>query len=955
MDLSLDTSFDKNDAETLLVLAVQSFIQSNASIGSIEALFKHATTPWTVSIQKKFTTFLRNNIDEMQNVPKLLELLNHVIDLWSDTSIYTTMVYEESDEEGISLLTVLVDWMLTTNSLTSEQSMCVVSKIWQSLSQIQFITSWQQHPVDSWWIDAKPDELLVFANKGVQYIIEKKKDFALQSDLFDTSSAYCGYVSILSSLIQFNMCDWVSQLSKEHVTGLVETLLYDCEVWKNTLTNAISPDLLKQGLYSLNLLNFLQMKLDLDDFTSDFDVMLNSTSLIENILHVAFSIEESSNIHPTIMCDKSILKSLRALARTTVKSFSRGQGEAWACVLAFERHWGVFLYNSWSRLTSERDMDEETMEGLFLLHKLVPLQAQSAIISVTSDTNNSFADRLLSLSQQGHVSAAPYAAALLRLLLGDRQDKVECTGVTCTAWESLEQFSNLLPLQVQNLVSERNDRATNQTLLLITLDLLDLTIQHTTSIRSSLGTKELEIMIDMTNTEEVDECDFGEDTPQTHNLSRLVDESHIMLEESKRIGSTQRGMDNFLSIAAATVLARCGSLLASTLTPAMYSRIQRVVHECADGFNCRNKNTAFELFRRFLRLQIIAASNTNDDEEMIATTEWKRFNYYHQEFRNKEKKIDSSQKEMHSLLQRMKILETERDHAQSSIKCQALTLQKQWNRSRKFARTETARLIQGHLDERTKAEKKVAEAIKRMELAELRQEEAKKMLAQAHETENALKVRVEAEKTRVEKIEKTLRESNERKQEDLKHFQSELQKVNSELQRMQLERNEAVAKIDDRESELQRGAKAYTDLKEELDSAYEKLVCLAQIYEFKEEEAEEKGTRKERDFHHIKRKLQKEIQHNDELEGEMDKLQRENGRLMKKLERSKDKLEQQKVEEQNERAHRKQIGPVSYINSLHCESQRRMASSKESQKSRGKENSYYSSSSRSRGKRYMDS
>lgn len=951
MDLSLDTSFDKNDAETLLVLAVQSFIQSNASVGSIEALLKHGTTPWTASIQTKFTTFLRNKIDKLQNISKILVLLHHFVDSWSDTFIYTSLVYEESDEGGFSLLTVLMDWMLAENSQISEQSTIVVSKIWQSLSRIQFTTSWQQHPVGAWWIDADQEELLIFAKKSVQYIIKEKKEFMLQSDSFEGNSIYCSYISILSTLMQFDVCDWVSQSSQEYVSELVEILLNDCQVWKETPTNVTSTDLLKRGLHSLNLLNLLQMKLNADDLTCDFEMMVNSTSLIENILHMAFPVDESSRMLQATMCDESMLKTLKSLARNVFQSFSRGQGEAWAYVLAFERHWGIFLYNSWSRLTSDEDLDEDSMEGLLLLHKLLPLQGQSAIISTARENCNSFAERLLSLIQQNNLSTAPYAASLLRLLLGDPHDKVECTGVSRTTWESLEKCSDVLPLLVQKLSLERKNRATNHTLLLIILDLYDLTIRHTPSIRSSIGTKEIELLIDMTNTKEVDECDFGEDTPQANNLSRIIDESHIMLEEESRIttSSTQKGMDSLINIAAATVVARCGSLLASTLAPAMYSRIQRIVHECVDSFHDVHKQNTFELFRRFFRLKIVAASNTSDDEEMIAATDWKRFDYHQQELRSKDEKIESSQKEIDKLLQKIQILEQEKDHARSSIQTQAIIFQKERNRSQKFSRTETTRLIQGHLDERTKAEKKASEAVKRVELAEARQEEVKKTLTHAQEAEKELRERLETEKSRAEKFEIALREekeSNKQKHEEVAYLQSELNKCNDELRRMESEMNEAEVKIDGKESEIQQGAKAYSDLSLELDSAYDKLICLAQIYELKEEETEEKGIKMAHDFNKVKRKLQKEIQHNDDLEEKFGKIQLENERLLKKFQRAKEKLEQHKLDEEEERARRKRMGPVSYINGLHSESQRRTASSK------GKENSYYSSSNRSRSKRY---
>lgn len=897
MDLSLDLSFD--DSETLLVIAVQSFVKSNASPASIEALVKHKTTAtWSLSIIQRFTTFLRNNLEELRNSDDILNLLNQLLDYWPDTAIYTTLVYEES-EEGFSILTILTDWMLRNN----DAAILVVSKVWQALERLQFAASWQQHPLDAWWVDSA--EWMFFAQTAISSVCQEQEE---------NQEVYCANVALLASMLQFNVCDWITPLPMDDIKRLVDTLLGDAHVWEQ---GDDSTRRQRQGLLSMRLLSLMQMHAP-DDITRDFDNMANSTSLVENVLHVAFPIDDA-NI-PLWACNVS--PTLRPLARGVVHSWNQGQGEAWACVLAYERHWGSFLSQAWNHLMQDVGMEEHVLQGMLLLHKLCPLQAKSAI----NPQGALFADRLLSLCHEGNAQTATCAAALFRLLLGDRRDVLGSDEVSRSAWTSLESHKDLMALVVQLLYSRT--KATTHSLLVAVLDILDLAICHCSTIGASIDTKEVEMLIDLMHVKEPGEMVIDEDTPQANNLSRIIDESHLDLGAPCEKEQVLRGMDGVIAVAAGTAVARYGSQTKTTTV--LKSRIQRVVHDYVDGFQERNKNLSFDLHRRFFRLQIFCASKSDDDEEMIATTQWKRFECHRLEVKSKGEEIIQYRKQIGCHSEKIQALTAEKRQVQLSVKSQAVSFQRHLNRSRKGDRMEASRLVEQHVGERSKAESRVADAIRRVEIAESRQTEAQRLVEESKASQNKAKEALQMERSKVEEAERILREqriSHQKNESEVVRLRLSLKHAQDQVTEKATHLTTTLRQLDMKETQLNGSSEAFEQLQCELESAYEKLVSIAQIYEIKEEETDDTTRKIERDARNARRKLEHEIHRNDDLEEESSKLQRDNERLLKKLERAKEQVEQERREREEDKARRKRTGPVSYINQLHSESQNRSMAS----------------------------
>jgi myosin protein heavy chain len=421
-------------------------------------------------------------------------------------------------------------------------------------------------------------------------------------------------------------------------------------------------------------------------------------------------------------------------------------------------------------------------------------------------------------------------------------------------------------------------------------------------------------------------------------------------------------MDPTIAAAAATAVARYGATCQSK-SPALKSRIHGVIHDYVGSFSTPKNDITFDLHRRFFRLQTLAASASDVDEAMLATTQWKQVEYHRHELQTRADEVTQYQQQINQLNERIQTLMAEKREVQLSVKSQAVLFQRQLNKCKSAARMEASRLVEHHGEERSKAEHRVVDAMRRIKMAESKQEEAEQRATASKDSERKANNEVHTERSKVLDVERKLKEkeaSDQKKANEVAQLRLKVEDAQMQVSEKADQVATVEKQLDEKDSQLQHASQAHGELQEELESAYEKLVTLAQIYEIKEEETEETSRKMDRDVRNSRRKLEHEIRRNEELEEDNTKLQRDSERLGKKLERAKERLQNELQDRADEKERRKRTGPISYINQLHTSTNESQRSSTMSAKDRsrlfaGKENSLYSSSSsRSKGRSFSE-
>jgi hypothetical protein len=908
---SSHSSMDQShtDSESVLARCVDSFVESNGSEESIASLCQHGLSSSSSSsslsssssnaTRRRWSKFLRQRL--IHHIvshalfwnESVCRLLANLVTAWSDYVVYETMVHSEPNK-GVSLLTVLQQQKLW--STDNQHLLLVLSLIWQALERLDLLTQ-NRHFHSSlhaaaWWLDMESMDWHSLAKHSWQSLVN-------QHDPLVTCNTH---MTILTHLLHYQLCDWVSRLNETEQQSLVDRLMLHVMVWQqehhSTTTDSIL--VLEQGLHALRLMSLLQARA-LDAVTQQFDTMLRSMPLVNHVLQMAVPNTTTSTTTPSC--------TLVQAACRVIQTWWHEQGEAWNRVLALESQATAFVTQSWTQWWRSEDWkNATTCHALLLWHTICPQITQQALNHVLLQQEDAdMADRCLSLMESSNdLDVATTTAALLRHHVLLDKDMLQ---------KFLKQPSAMTRLL--SLLRNKVQHSSQHPLLIILLDLLSLLPTHESLWEEE--TQIVETLICLTQLVGPDE----DGTPPTHNLSRIPDDPP----------ETRLGLTPLVALAAATLLAAAPptpSIQRGVLLPL----VQNVTYASWD--HCA---------RHLGLLRLVAPQDHND---MIVTTLWNHHAMHRQQIASLKNQLQDSQTQLQHVSERVQHWQKQTSHAQQCLEQQSVLA----TRRLRGARMEAMVQNQREVDRRLRAEERAQHELQQQQhVAENKLREIQK---QAEQDRAKLMELLHAERTKVHELETQWHATqavHQERDQQLTQLVSKLKEIKDEVEEKDKMLQGAMRQLDEKNSELTLQRNDTNKVEGELEAAYEKLVSLAQILEIRQEEQEETTQRMERELRSTKRKLEKEIQRNEALEEEVSKTQRENETLLRKLERAKEKLELERREQDQERERRKRTGPVSYVNSLHRESQRSSASSKEHRYNGGKENSYYSTSSFNRSTR----
>jgi DNA repair exonuclease SbcCD ATPase subunit len=499
------------------------------------------------------------------------------------------------------------------------------------------------------------------------------------------------------------------------------------------------------------------------------------------------------------------------------------------------------------------------------------------------------------------------------------------------------------------------------------MDVLELLVSYPEGSRSSLletDTERVESLIEIMSLRAGINVDMSlsmeemnEDTPPANNLSRL-DESQISLESAG--APAKQGLDDTIRIAAASILVRmaCGDASESTET-LWRTRIRTAVVDFSSSFGLYgHPQSSADMRRRVFRLQAILATLSAENEDLISSSLAAEDLLCSRERNYHAKQVLDYRRDLEEVRSQVKQLTAERDRCKKAMRLQAAAFEKSLHRTKSKATAEASQLVQVHVSERSAAEKRANECLRRTKhLEELQQEterridEYRSLEAQRRQELSEIAAKLKDAHQEL-KHQRTLVDDHKRRcadhAEELSGFTSRLQSVEGEHKatRGQLTASQAA---------LEKTKDAYHKLHDDLEDTFAQLSFLAQAHQSKEDEITAIVEKKDQAVQEARRNADSERRRNDELEANERHLQFENDRLSKKLTRAKEKLEEERNQRHEGLQRTKRHAPVAYINQLHTSttseaSRRAQLSGKSSREERkrvpGKENRSYSSSSR---------
>ena len=298
--------------------------------------------------------------------------------------------------------------------------------------------------------------------------------------------------------------------------------------------------------------------------------------------------------------------------------------------------------------------------------------------------------------------------------------------------------------------------------------------------------------------------------------------------------------------------------------------------------------------------------------------------------------------------QRLESISLERDdllHSIASIRA---------SHAKELART-TALVEANAVDEREmlvkekrRAEDQARQYRSRMIQAEEQCQKASALEEEARTNLEQAKAAISELSQRYEELEIQAKDEAERKV----MAEEEVQELKQDIEEVERELNEKKEDLSDLEKEheaashaLQVAESSNSDLKQEMEDAYSRLVSLAQLFQVKEEDLTKANTTNRDELRRTRQEVENLSSKRAVAEERADAIERENDELRRKVSRLKKELEKERS--------RKANGPVGYFNKLHDDFEEKESARRErserSERRTGKENADRESSrSRSR-------
>jgi hypothetical protein len=191
-------------------------------------------------------------------------------------------------------------------------------------------------------------------------------------------------LSFLSTLLKHDMTAWLDDMSDEQRTGLCQWLLLETQHLINPeLPESASCNTLSCAMLSTSLLSLIQWKSNAD--LSDLDRIVNSTSLVENVIQFALPspLPETRHHGPRWTWDDQNNERARVYALELLYCWSLSGRAAWTIFGKQESQWRPYMENFWSSILDHRSHEfDKTLQGIFLLHISSRLAARASLLSV---------------------------------------------------------------------------------------------------------------------------------------------------------------------------------------------------------------------------------------------------------------------------------------------------------------------------------------------------------------------------------------------------------------------------------------------------------------------------------------------------------------------------------------------------------------------------------------------
>ena len=882
-----------SDTEALLLHSIQSFIQSHASSSSRRQLSAFRNSKhWNLKSASKLIEFISTITTSDDFDTDIIDLLAHIIPQWSAPIIYATMIYTVNSD-NVSMQMILVNWLLQRheNDKRSRASLRVLVHVVNSVCTI---------PMDR---SLLLEGFLDFDIQQVAKVIMQIYNDLLKAAETTTSLKDASYridesacLSMLSLLSVYNITDWLVHLEEKDLVTLVQTLVQNAQ--QLTISG---PEDLTMNLTSLQLLSLIQTNLpDNIDIFSDFTTMIHSTNIVDAVVRLATSSGVASN-----------------QALKTMHVWSICQDEAWSSFLVMEREWETTSMKSWQALLNAR---VELLPMIITIQSIAPATSKRALdhaLSTVKDGRIKLLQLLFDWIHHEDEAVANGVSTLLKQLLNDRRYALHHDALSRQLWEIMNDF----PVEsLVNIVIKVTLRGPSSHLTLVCMiDVLETILQYTSD--ANIVIKQVETLIELlslhTADANSDESTLEENTPQANNLSKLLDESHISLDDVEKEAKDQpRGMDHTVQLATCMVLARMSNMVDTV----MRTRILNTVKDYLLHVKMLDMGVSRDRTRRLFRLQVLMATFGGEFEDMISSTLYDAQQCFRQELYSGKEEISGYKNQLRDSQDRIEDLSKAKALLQRAIKTNAMLFERDVKKAIRKAESRANQLAEVHLGERKGAERQLAEAIGRMNTAESRQCDAKQQLETQKEKHMQQIKELGLAKSKIEELTVQHTEQQMKTEQcklDTQKLMTEVDATRNYADDMQARFKSAARRLASSQDNLQKAKIAYKELQEEVESIYGSLVSLATIYQAKENDIVDMQQVFERKAKDAMRKVELERSRTEELETESDRLQHMNEKLLKKLTRVKETLEDERNDRAEEAARRNRNGPVSYINQLH--------------------------------------
>lgn len=553
-------------------------------------------------------------------------------------------------------------------------------------------------------------------------------------------------------------------------------------------------------------------------------------------------------------------------------------------------------------------------------------------------------------------------------MLSDRHNVLTHDELSRSLWSSLDVFpiDKLLDGIVKLAFSDSTSRRACQPLLVGMMDTMELLLSYPEGSRSSLletNTERVESLIEIMSFRAGANVDLSlsieemnEDTPPANNLSRM-DESYLSLEPTEE--PSKQGLDDIIRIAAATILVRMISGDVSEHTETLWrTRIQTAVMDFTSTFRFHGHPQACaDMKRRLFHLQTTLATLSANNEDVISSSLFAEDLLCRRDRDDHAQQVISYHRDLEEARSQVEQLTAERDRCKKAMRLQAAAFEKALTRTKSNATMEASQLIEVHVSERSAAEKRAEECLRRTRHVEELQQEAESRIkeylsleAQTRQELSEIAIKLKDAHQELQQ-QRTLADDHKRRCADQAE---ELFSMTSRLHMVERDYKTTRDQLAASQAALEETKDAYGKLQDDLEETFAQLSFLAQAYQSKEDEVFAIVEKKDQAVQEARRHADSERRRNDELESNERHLRFENDRLTKKLTRAKEKLEEERNLRHDEAERRKRHAPVSYINQLHTSttseaSRRAQLSGKSNREEQrrvpGKENRNYASSS----------